>query len=414
MFYTAIMLMGRRMRTFKEGLTGCWKSPSCISFLCTILKSRVAKEVLAVLGMIMKWHIHKWTVLSVPGSFSSQNQLPSQATDAGSSSNAYTAEYEDADSDYCQARSRYHSFLGLQQYEDGTLMDASLLPSNVQLPSLNQYDHRRLQEMTVETNLYSGLQENIVVLGKTGLDLAASGYNTTTQFGLTLQDEGLDNTAIGFPSASFQVSPEKDGPARLDIPKQVTLTFGELLKDELTIQQRDDGKVELQFVNPDVSYATSILNAKTEFPFEESLTVGKQPSLDISNIGEGLKKYDSFSKWMSRELGEVEHPHTKSNSEADWNFMESEHVEDSGMSQSEQLDAYMMGPSVSQDQLFSIIDFSPSWAYNSLETKVLITGIFLKDKDEVENIKLSCMFGEVEVPVEILAGRHPSLLCSTT
>lgn len=335
-------------------------------------------------------------------SYSSQNQLPSQATDAGSPNSAYTTEYEDADSDYCQARSRYHSFLGLQQYEDGTLMDASLLPSNVPPPSLNQFDHQRLQAMTQETNLYSGLQDDIVVLGKTGHDLAASGYNTT-QFDLTLRDEGLDNTAIGFPSASFQVSSEMEGAARLDISKQVTLTFGELLKDELTIHQRDDGKVELQFTNPELSYATSILNAKTDFPFEENLTIGKQPSLDLSSIGDGLKKYDSFSKWMSRELGEVEHPHMKSNSEADWNFMEGEHAEDSGMSQSEQLDAYMMGPSVSQDQLFSIVDFSPSWAYNCLETKVLITGKFLKDKEEVENIKLSCMFGEVEVPAEILA-----------
>jgi len=35
--------------------------------------------------------------------------------------------------------------------------------------------------------------------------------------------------------------------------------------------------------------------------------------------------------------------------------------------------------------------------------QVLITGIFLKDKKDVENIKLSCMFGEVEVPAENLA-----------
>lgn len=41
--------------------------------------------------------------------------------------------------------------------------------------------------------------------------------------------------------------------------------------------------------------------------------------------------------------------------------------------------------------------------YSCVFLQVLITGIFLKDKKDVDNIKLSCMFGEVEVPAEILA-----------
>lgn len=100
----------------------------------------------------------------------------------------------------------------------------------------------------------------------------------------------------------------------------------------------------------------------------------KQISLDFSNLeGEGLKKYDSFSKWMSRELGEVNESHTKSNSGAYWSAVGSDNVaEDASISNHEHLDAYIM-PSLSQDQLFSIIDFSPNWAHAGSETKVFLT-----------------------------------------
>lgn len=97
-----------------------------------------------------------------------------------------------------------------------------------------------------------------------------------------------------------------------------------------------------------------------------------QASLDFSNIErEGLKKYDSFSRWMSNELGEVDDSHMKPSSGVYWNTVESESVvEDSSMSNREHLDAYIMSPSLSQDQLFSIVDFTPNWAYTGMETKV--------------------------------------------
>lgn len=98
----------------------------------------------------------------------------------------------------------------------------------------------------------------------------------------------------------------------------------------------------------------------------------KQASLDFFNMeGEGLKKYDSFSRWVSKELGEVADSHPMSNAGVYWDTVESESViEDSSMSNRERLDAYIMSPSLSQDQLFSIIDFTPNWAYTGMETKV--------------------------------------------
>lgn len=83
-----------------------------------------------------------------------------------------------------------------------------------------------------------------------------------------------------------------------------------------------------------------------------------------------LKKLDSFSRWMSKEL-EVDGAHVQSSSGIDWNTYENGNVaEDSGMAAQGHLDAYLPSPSLSQDQLFSILDFSPNWVYAGMETKV--------------------------------------------
>ncbi|XP_052195636.1 calmodulin-binding transcription activator 3 isoform X2 [Diospyros lotus] len=127
----------------------------------------------------------------------------------------------------------------------------------------------------------------------------------------------------------------------------------------------------------------------------------KQPLLD-GLLREGLKKLDSFDRWMSKELGDVNESHIQSSSGTYWEAVETEDGGDDS-SIAPQLDTYMLGPSLSQDQLFSIIDFSPNWAYAGSEIKVLITGKFLKSQKEVEECQWSCMFGEVEIPAEVIA-----------
>ena len=102
----------------------------------------------------------------------------------------------------------------------------------------------------------------------------------------------------------------------------------------------------------------------------------KQPLLDSSLTEEGLKKVDSFNRWMSKELGDVNESHMQSrlsSSAAYWDTVESENgVDESSISPQGHLDTYMLGPSLSQDQLFSIIDFSPNWAYAGSEVKVIL------------------------------------------
>ncbi|XP_039068672.1 calmodulin-binding transcription activator 2-like isoform X1 [Hibiscus syriacus] len=108
---------------------------------------------------------------------------------------------------------------------------------------------------------------------------------------------------------------------------------------------------------------------------------------------ESLKKVDSFSRWATKELGEVDDLQMQSSSGFAWSTVDCGNV----------LDDASLSPSLSQEQLFSIVDFSPKWAYIDLETEVLIIGTFLKSQEEVSKYNWSCMFGEVEVPAVVIA-----------
>lgn len=96
----------------------------------------------------------------------------------------------------------------------------------------------------------------------------------------------------------------------------------------------------------------------------------KQPYLG-GIMKDGLKKLDSFDRWMSKELGDVNEPQIQSSSGTYWEAVGSEvGVVDSNISSQVELDTYIMSPSLSQDQLYSIVDFSPNCAYSGTEVKV--------------------------------------------
>ncbi|XP_061364683.1 calmodulin-binding transcription activator 2-like isoform X2 [Gastrolobium bilobum] len=139
-------------------------------------------------------------------------------------------------------------------------------------------------------------------------------------------------------------------------------------------------------------------NSEYEDPGEESINntlIVKRALLDGE---ESLKKVDSFSRWITKELVGVDDLHMQSSPGISWSTDESGHV----------IDDTSLNLSLSQDQLFSINDFSPKWAYAESEIEVLIIGTFLKSKLEVVTCNWSCMFGEVEVPAEVLAN---GILC---
>lgn len=129
----------------------------------------------------------------------------------------------------------------------------------------------------------------------------------------------------------------------------------------------------------------------------------KQPQLSGIQIDDSLKKVDSFSRWMAKELGEVEELHMHSNNGYSWSEIQTEDVVDnSGVPAQLQLDADTLNFSLSQDQLFSITEFSPNWAYSNLGTKVIIIGRYLKSDQEFMRCRWSCMFGKVEVSAMVL------------
>ncbi|KAL5700685.1 hypothetical protein ACHQM5_026102 [Ranunculus cassubicifolius] len=119
-----------------------------------------------------------------------------------------------------------------------------------------------------------------------------------------------------------------------------------------------------------------------------------------------LKKLDSFGRWMNKELGrDCDDSLMGSDSGNYWNTVDTENddKEVSSLSQHMQLDNDSLPPSLSQEQLFSICDFSPDWAYSGIETKVLVSGSFLCTRKRLGTTEWCCMFGEVEVPAEVLA-----------
>ncbi|XP_027931064.1 calmodulin-binding transcription activator 2-like [Vigna unguiculata] len=126
---------------------------------------------------------------------------------------------------------------------------------------------------------------------------------------------------------------------------------------------------------------------------EESINYGLTVKRTLLDKDESLKKVDSFSRWVTKELGEVADLNMQSTPGISWSTDECQHV----------IDDSSLSPSLSQDQLFSINDFSPKWAYAELDIEVLIIGSFLRSQPEVTTCNWSCMFGEVEVPAEVLA-----------
>lgn len=58
-----------------------------------------------------------------------------------------------------------------------------------------------------------------------------------------------------------------------------------------------------------------------------------------------------------------------------WNTLDTQNdkKEVPGLSREMQLEIGSLSPSLSQQQLFSISDFSPDWAYSGIETKVCVS-----------------------------------------
>jgi calmodulin-binding transcription activator len=101
----------------------------------------------------------------------------------------------------------------------------------------------------------------------------------------------------------------------------------------------------------------------------------KTQSSNLSDIlKDSFKKSDSFTRWMSKELGEVDDSQIMFSSGVNWNIEDTDNIIEA--TSCDQLDEFTVGPVLAQDQLFSIFDFAPSWTYAGSKTRVCHLKVF--------------------------------------
>ncbi|KAL5217865.1 hypothetical protein ABZP36_018549 [Zizania latifolia] len=332
------------------------------------------------------------------------SQLPSQTTEGESSVSGQASEYDETESaDIYSGGARYHSFSRMQQHENGggSVIDASIFSSYV--PALSVGSYQGLQATAPNTGLYSHGQDNLpVVLNES--DLVTAFSSPSSQFDLPLWTEAMKPDK-GIPQIlSYQPLVPSEQPPFTEGPGIESFTFDEVYNNGLNIKDvggdGTDGETPWQLPNASGSFATLDSFQQIDKTLEDAINYPllKTQSSSLSDIlKDSFKKSDSFTRWMSKELGEVDDSQIKSSSGVYWNSEETDNIIEASSS-----DQFTVGPVLAQDQLFSIVDFSPTWTYAGSKTRVFVNGRFI-NSDEVKRFKWSCMFGEDEVPVEILA-----------
>ncbi|XP_056698912.1 calmodulin-binding transcription activator 2 isoform X2 [Spinacia oleracea] len=305
---------------------------------------------------------------------------------AGSPSavSSLTSSYEDIESeDNHQAMSKYPSPLNFPLVDDsfennklGSLMNSNFLPTYP-----DDYKGGRL----------SGPGLDYVSLVQRGA--GTNDYNQLRTLDLGSWEEVFQQCTND--SGNLPHNPLISGAPLVGSTNGFNESFTQLLDSGFGVNSASAGSLApfLQNNNP-------LEFSSTEFQDNTNIsTTAKQPLLGNIRAEEGLQKVDSFNKWMTKELAGVDDLDLKSSSNLSWQNIESASAVDDP---SIQLENYSMSPSIGQDQLFDIQDFSPSCASTDSETKVVITGKFLVSPSDVCKYKWSCMFGEVEVPAEVL------------
>ncbi|KAG8091397.1 hypothetical protein GUJ93_ZPchr0012g21134, partial [Zizania palustris] len=330
------------------------------------------------------------------------SQLPSQTIEGESSSSGQFSQYEEAESDTYSGGTGHHSFTQMQQQQNGIgpVIDASVFSSHVPASSIGNYQGQ--YAMGHMPSFYSSSQQNFpVILNDESIELASNGHEASWN-GVMKPDEGTIQMSHLQPPFHPEQGMFTEGQG------VEYLTFDEVYSDGLSLNDISVAGADVESFWP-FSSATDDISA-TESRFQENdgslgAAIGypflKTQSSNLSDILKGsFKKTDSFTKWMSKEL-EVEDSQIQSSSGVYWNTEEADSIIEA--SSCEPLDQFTVAPMVSQDQLFSIVDFLPSWTYAGSKTKVLVTGKFLHANQAMDRCKWSCMFGEVEVPAKISA-----------
>lgn len=130
--------------------------------------------------------------------------------------------------------------------------------------------------------------------------------------------------------------------------------------------------IQVQLTSADgVNFAKTELNSDLNVGVSTDHSALKKPLLN-GLLRQELKKLDSFDRWINKELEDVNEPHMQTSSGNYWDNVGNEDgVDESTIASQVQQDTYVLSPSLSQEQFFSITDFSPNWAYAGTEIKVI-------------------------------------------
>ncbi|VVB17973.1 unnamed protein product [Arabis nemorensis] len=164
-------------------------------------------------------------------------------------------------------------------------------------------------------------------------------------------------------------------------------TFSSLLGSQN--QQPIGGSFQAPFTSIEAAYIPKL--GPEDLLYEASANQTLHLRKSLLKKEDSLKKVDSFSRWVSNELGEIKDLQMQSSSgDIAWTTVETAAASSS------------LSPSLSEHQRFTIIDFWPKWTQTDSEVEVMVIGAFLLSPQEVTSYSWSCMFGEVEVPAEVL------------
>ncbi|XWS14276.1 hypothetical protein CRYUN_Cryun36dG0108700 [Craigia yunnanensis] len=298
-----------------------------------------------------------------------------------------SSEFEDVDSgDYPSACSPVHPIYGSISYTASVEPEVSGFPDSGRNPPGSSF---------IESNSNQGSRSCF------SPDIHHLVTNT-----ISMPDQKL---YVEWPTAADFITHKEAQVRRHDVSDVVTC--GDKLISDVDVQAVGESPQKLIQVLQEYDFnLIGLLSQKDSGPqkvVSSSTQIENEPKdsgLNNDEPGE-LKKLDSFGRWMDKEIGgDCDDSLMASDSANYWNTLgtETDDKEVSSLSHYMQLDIDSLGPSLSQEQLFSIVDFSPDWAYSGVETKILLIGMFLRNKELSSAAKWGCMFGEIEVSAEVL------------
>ncbi|KAM0863251.1 hypothetical protein ACQ4PT_044732 [Festuca glaucescens] len=350
------------------------------------------------------------------------SQLPSQTIEGESSLSGHASEYEEAESDIYSGGAGYNSFTQMQQHQNGVgpVIHPPIFSSYGPASSIGTYPVLQ-HAMVHNTNMYSGSQDSSSVL----LSDSSAGFipnSHESHNDLSSWNEDMKSNR-GFmphlqPPVPLELGTSAEGPA------VEYLTFDEVYSDGLSLNDisaaRADGESFWQNIVLGLCLVLLVIYLTKTVAFQFSSATGdsamensfaqnngygeaaishpflKTKSSNLSDIlKDSFKKSDSFTRWMSNELPDVEDSQIQSSSGAYWNSEEADSIiEASSRSVAEnlikeKLHVWLLhkagdggkGPSVVDDEGQGVLHLAAALGYDWAIRPTVASGVNINFRD---------------------------------